>query len=151
MNRNHLWKLALILFVVLWSFYEMYPPRGRDLIQVFRDRAVSRDATFTAILQRAQQLQKTRPERQYGNLQEAIGTNDITRYFPYFEAKNESHPTTYILNRLQREAAGKIRLGLDLQGGTSFLVEVDTNRLENAQAADIALSQAVEVLRKRVD
>jgi len=151
MNRNHLWKLALILFVVLWSFYEMYPPRGRDLVQVFRERAVSRDATFTAILQRAQQLQKTRPERQYGNLQEAIGTNDITRYFPYFEAKNESHPTTYILNRLQREAAGKIRLGLDLQGGTSFLVEVDTNRLENAQAADIALSQAVEVLRKRVD
>ncbi len=97
MNRNHLWKLVLILFVVLWSFYEMYPPRGRDLVQVFRDRAVSRDATFTAILQRAQQLQKSRPERQYGNLQDAIGTNDITRYFPYFEAKNESHPTTYIL------------------------------------------------------
>ena len=33
------------------------------------------------------------------------------------------------MNRLQRDAAGKIKLGLDLQGGTSFLVEMDTNVL----------------------
>ncbi len=64
---------------------------------------------------------------------------------------------------MQRDAAGKIKLGLDLQGGTSFLVEMDTNALANAQedtgtnhvarAPDVsgALSQAVEVLRKRVD
>jgi SecD/SecF fusion protein len=61
------------------------------------------------------------------------------------------HPTTYILNRLQREAAGRIRLGLDLQGGTSFLVEMDTNGLAHTSDADTALIHAVEVLRKRVD
>ena len=67
------------------------------------------------------------------------------------------------MNRLQRDAAGKIKLGLDLQGGTEFLVEMDTNALANAQdesdtnhaagAVDTggAISQAVEVLRKRVD
>ena len=101
------------------------------------------------------------PERPYDNLAEAVGTNDITRYFPFFGAKNELHPTTYILNRLQREAAGRIRLGLDLQGGTSFLVSMDTNRLTQAsdtnqvasQTMDTsaAISHAVEVLRKRVD
>ena len=73
------------------------------------------------------------------------------RYFPSFGAKEQLHPTTYILNRLQREAAGRIRLGLDLQGGTSFLVEMDTNGLAHASDADTALSHAVEVLRKRVD
>ena len=91
------------------------------------------------------------PEKPYDNLVEAIGTNDITRYFPSFGAKEQLHPTTYILNRLQREAAGRIRLGLDLQGGTSFLVEMDTNRLAKASDASTALSHAVEVLRKRVD
>ena len=52
---------------------------------------------------------------------------------------------------MQREAAGRIRLGLDLQGGTSFLVSMDTNRLAKATDASTALSHAVEVLRKRVD
>ena len=76
---------------------------------------------------------------------------------------------TYILNRLQREAAGKIKLGLDLQGGMSFLLEMDTNRLASIetvtnsttgkiemvtnQVAELqgALSQAIDVLRRRVD
>src|SRR6185437_10185771 len=76
-----------------------------------------------------------------------------------------AHPTTAILNAVQREAMGRIHLGIDLQGGTSFLVEMDTNHLGNqittnssghveiiTNTVDVsgALSQAVEVLRKRV-
>ena len=129
MNRNNFWRFVLVVLVVLWSLYELYPPEGRDLMLVFREKAVNRDATFTTIFQKAQALQKATPEKPYDNLVEAIGTNDITRYFPFFGAKDELHPTTYILNRLQREAAGRIKLGLDLQGGTSFLVEMDTNQL----------------------
>src|SRR5437667_5885638 len=89
------------------------------------------------------------PEKPYEDLREAIGTNNIIQYFPFFGATNELNPTTFILNRLQREAAGRIRLGLDLQGGTSFLVKMDTNALTSDVSG--ALSQAVEVLRKRVD
>src|ERR1039457_5328127 len=151
MNRNNFWRLVLVVLVILWSLYELYPPRGRDLLVFFREKAVSRDPTFSTIFQKAKDLQKATPERPYENLVEAIGTNDITRYFPSFGAKDQLHPTAYILNRLQRAAAGRIRLGLDLQGGTSFLVEMDTNRLAGAQDASTALSHAVEVLRKRVD
>jgi hypothetical protein len=151
MNRNNFWRFVLVLLVILWSVYELYPPTNRDLVQHFRERAVSRDTNFTAIVQQAQALQKARPEKTYDNLVEAIGTNDILRYFPFFEAKNETHPTTYILNRLQREAAGRIRLGIDLQGGTSFLVRMKTETLTNSTDTSAAVSQAVEVLRKRVD
>ena len=151
MNRNNFWRFILVLLVILWSLYELYPPEGRDLLLFFREKAVGRDPAFTAIFQKAQALQKAMPEKPYDNLVEAIGTNDITRYFPSFGAKEELHPTAFILNRLQREAAGRIRLGLDLQGGTSFLVEMDTNRLAQASDASTALSHAVEVLRKRVD
>jgi hypothetical protein len=143
----------------------MYPPTSRDLVQEFSTRAVNRDANFTNILERLQPLQQARPEREFANLQEAIGTNSIKPYFPFFDAKNEVHPNTFILNQLQREASGKIKLGLDLQGGTSFLVEMDTNQLANVETVtnrqvvkrpriwpdEGALSQAVEVLRKRVD
>src|SRR2546423_3537786 len=127
MNRNNFWRFVLVIGVLALSVYEFLPLTGRDLTQVFLERAVNRDTNFTAIVSRAQMLEKTAPEKPYDDLMEAIGTNDITRYFPFFPAKSETHPTAYILNRLQREAAGKIRLGLDLQGGVSFLVEMDTN------------------------
>jgi SecD/SecF fusion protein len=168
MSRNNPWIFLFVVLIVCWSFYEMYPPTSRDLVQEFSSRAVARDANFTNILERLQPLQQARPEREFANLQEAIGTNTIKSYFPFFDAKNQVHPNTFILNQLQRDASGKIKLGLDLQGGTSFLVEMDTNKLvyvqtvtnattgvaettTNMAQTEGALSQAVEVLRKRVD
>ena len=151
MNRNNFWRFVLVLLVLLWSVYELYPPTGRNLLQVFRSDAVRTDNTFSNILYKAQVLQKKAPDRTYDNLKEAIGTNSITQYFPYFDAKDEERPTSFILNQLQRRAAGRIHLGLDLQGGSSFLVEMDTSSLTNTSDTQAALSQAVEVLRRRVD
>jgi SecD/SecF fusion protein len=151
MKKNDFWKFILVAFIVCWSFYEMYPPTSRDLVKEFEARAGNRDATFAGIVAQVEPLQKARPDREFANLQEAIGTNNIQPYFPFVDAKNELYPNTFILNQLQRDASGKIKLGLDLQGGTSFLVEMDTNKLANPEDAGGALSQAVEVLRKRID
>ncbi len=167
MSRNNPWVILFVVLIICWSFYEMYPPTSRSLVQEFETRAVSRDTNFTGIVQRVQPLQQQRPEREFANLQEAIGTNNIAPYFPFFNVTNKVHPNVFILNQLQREASGKIKLGLDLRGGTSFLVNMDTNQLvyvetttnsdgtvtttTNLTRVEGALSQAVEVLRKRVD
>ncbi|HWD93667.1 MAG TPA: protein translocase subunit SecD [Verrucomicrobiae bacterium] len=167
MNRNNLWRFILVVAVVAWAAFEIYPPTNRDLIQVFRENARGVDENFMKIVQRAQDLTKERPQDEYGNLVKAIDTNDIAVYFPQFTKLSQTHPTTSILNAVQREAMGNIHLGIDLQGGTSFLVEMDTNNLVSVEtitnklgqaetvtnSMDIsgALSQAVEVLRKRVD
>jgi SecD/SecF fusion protein len=151
MNQKHLWQLLLIIFVVAWSIVEVTPPTGRDLLQDFQSKARNKDADFTNIVARAQQLQKELPGRAYGNLMEAAATNDITKYFPNINVKGQKDPSHYVLNRLQREASGKIKLGLDLQGGTSFLVGMDTRNLSTNTERSVALGNAVEVLRKRVD
>ncbi|HWF19771.1 MAG TPA: protein translocase subunit SecD, partial [Verrucomicrobiae bacterium] len=158
MNRNNLWKFLFVLAVLAWSFYEMYPPVGRNLLDEFRDKAVRVDTNFNAIVAQAQTLQKDHPDRTFGNLLEASSTNDLTHYFPFYDVKGELNPNRAVLYHLQQAAAGKIHLGLDLQGGTSFVVEMDTNRLEQSTNSIItqegrtaALSQAAEVLRKRVD
>jgi SecD/SecF fusion protein len=151
MKRDQLWRLLLILFVIGWAIYELIPPTSRNLLQEFQRRAVRPDATFSNILARAQELQQAMPDRTFGNLREAIGTNEITQYFPFIDAKGQKNPTQFVLQRLQREALGKIKLGLDLQGGTSFLVGMDTNKLAEDADRSVALSHAVEVLRKRVD
>jgi len=163
MKQNNLWKFLFVVFIICWSFYQMYPPTSRGLVKEFASRAENHDATFSNIMARADALQQAGTNSEFASLRAAISTNDIQAYFKSITASNETDPTTFILNRLQRDASGKIKLGLDLQGGTAFLVEMDTSALTNAatggdtngvnNAKDIegAISQAVEVLRKRVD
>ena len=141
----------MVVFIVAWALWETYPPTNRDLLEEFKSRAVNPDTNFTAILSRAQQLEQQAPGRSFANLLEAVGTNDLARYFPFVNVASETEPTLAVLHHLQRDAAGKIKLGLDLQGGTSFLVEMDTNKIAQAEQRSRALSQAQEVLRKRVD
>ena len=63
MNRNHLWKLLIIIFVIAWSAFEIYPPTGMSIIEVFREEGIKKDSTFSNIVERAQQLQKENPNR----------------------------------------------------------------------------------------
>ncbi len=162
MKRNLFWKFVFVLFLVAWAARELYPPTPRDLLQEFQNRAVNRDATYTNIIQQARQLQKQYPQRTFGNLREAIGSNTITNYFPWIHVKTQKDPTLAVLHRLQQDAAGRIKLGLDLQGGTEFLVgfatnkagassEKGTNVVAETYEKERMLSEAVEVLRKRVD
>jgi SecD/SecF fusion protein len=159
MKQNNFGRFVLVVLIVLWALYEIYPPTSRDLIQEFSRRAENRDAAFTDILARAGDLQKTGTNSEFASLEIATGTNDLQKYFPFVAAKEQLHPNTFILNRLQRDAAGKIKLGIDLQGGTSFLVEMDTNVLfatdtnsfMRSDVTSAALSQAIDVLGKRVN
>jgi len=150
MKQKHLWQLLLIIFVLVWAVVEITPPAGRNLLTVFQEKARNKDATFSNIVAQAEQLQKQNPANPYGSLRSAVGTNDIARYFSY-GTKNEKNPSLYVLNRLQRDAAGQIKLGLDLKGGVSFLVGMDTSALGTNVDRGTALENAVEVLRKRVD
>jgi SecD/SecF fusion protein len=153
MKRKNTWKWVLVVILIAWSIYEITPPTSRDLIQVFQEEAAQTDATFEEIVQRAEQMQEENPARPFGNLRDAIGTNNIRPYFPRYDVAGEPDPSYAILNQVQKKAAGKIRLGLDLQGGIQFTVQLDTNRLDRVEDEDRPrlISQAAEVLRRRVD
>ncbi len=55
----------MVLLAIAWSLYNLYPPTSRDLVQVFRERAVNKDATFSNIWYHVVQLQQQRPDRAY--------------------------------------------------------------------------------------
>jgi len=170
MNRNNLWRFILVVLVVAWALIEIYPPTNRDLIQVFQEQARGRDENFNKIVQQAREFSSKTNDHDYEALAAAVGTNDITPYFPQFKKISLAHPTISVLNEVQRRSLGSIHLGIDLKGGFSVLVEMDTNKLvtvitstnkagvaetitntPDIQALQHALSQASEVLRKRVD
>ena len=150
MQRNNTWRALIILFITAWAFYEIYPPAARNLIDTFEERASAKGTNFTALVARARELDKQFPERNYANLRDAVGTNALTNFFSYSTA-GAKDPNRAILGRLQRESAGKIKLGLDLRGGTSFLVGIDTNKLAQTVDKKALIGQAIEVIRKRVD
>jgi SecD/SecF fusion protein len=169
MKQNNLGRFLLVIAIILWSLYEVYPPSARSLVSEFSRRAQNKDAAFTNILAQAGTFQQAGTNNEFAALQTAVGTNDLQKYFKntFPSAANQVHPNLFILNKLQRDAAGRIKLGLDLQGGTEFLVEMDTTKLEsvdvrtntagrveyvtNRTDVSSALSQAIEVLRKRID
>jgi len=151
MNRSHLWKFLFIVFVVAWAISSFTPPNNRDLILEFQHQVRRPDETFTAIVNKARELQKQAPSREFANLKEAVGTNELSKYFPQYNVKEQKDPNNYILHQVQLAAAGKVRLGIDLQGGSQFVVEMDTNQLVRSEEKQSALENAVEVLRKRVD
>lgn len=161
MNRSNLWRFVIVLLVVAWSVSELYPPTPRNLIDVFDQQSSTPDKNFDEIVKKARELDAANTARSqsitYSNLVTAIGTNDIRRYFPtnYVNLAVERDPVRGILNKVQRAAAGRFKLGLDLQGGTQFLLEMDLSKAQTNPGvslnSDFATAQAVEVLRKRVD
>ena len=160
MNPNNKFKWLAVIFITAWAIYSFYPPSGRPLLQQFQEMASNKDTNFTGILAKARELEKDFPNREYGNLVLAINTNDITKYFPTVKVQPpEKEHTRQVLNKVQRQAQGKVKLGLDLQGGTSFLVGVDTSKITSGTGTNAPsttdrgaiLEQAIEVLRSRVD
>ncbi|MEW6305745.1 MAG: protein translocase subunit SecD [Verrucomicrobiota bacterium] len=149
--NSRIWKLLFIIFVVSWSLWEMTPPMPRDLLLQFEESAQNKDAAFEAIVQQAKSMQATNVGRAYGNLWDAVGTNDLAKYFPFVNLQNEPNPKRAILNRIQKDASGQIKFGLDLQGGTAFTMELDLTKLEDPTQKERVIGEAVVVLSKRVD
>jgi len=150
MNRSHLWKFLLVVFIVSWAATSMWPPKSRPLFEVFQENILKRDQVYSNVVARYTELQKANPQAEFRNLRDAIGTNDISGHFE-IDTKGEKDPNNAILIELQKKAAGKIKLGLDLQGGSSFLVQLETGKLATNTTRDVAIGNAIEVLRKRVD
>ncbi len=57
-----------------------------------------------------------------------------------------------VITYVRRRAAGKLHLGLDLQGGTEFVISFDPDdpRIGNRQVTDVR-DQILEILRNRID
>ncbi len=144
------WLIAVVV-VVLWSAYELYPPTGRPLLaQIERDAENTQDPLFREILAKARESE-AKGVNAFNSALDAAGTNSLERFFPRIEIPAGKETNRTILNHVQRASLGQIKLGLDLQGGMSFLVRMETNEFKDTDALQRAMDQAVEILRRRVD
>ena len=150
-----------MLLVLGWAGYEMIPLQDRNgrLLERFQSESANSTnrAAVTSIYETAKDSFDAQPElekNEYGALMSAVDESGeaLSDHFNYkFSGKKTTEEmNTLIMQKLQRDSSGQIQFGLDLQGGSSFLVQMKTNNINQADQQG-ALSQAVEVLRRRVD
>ncbi|MGB0579678.1 MAG: protein translocase subunit SecD [Limisphaerales bacterium] len=152
MKRNNTLRSIIVVLIVAWAVYEMQPPTARPVVDVFEELATAPTADFQAIVKTARETDNPTNSlsESYRNLRAAVGTNQLERFFS-FDTKGEREPNRAILNRIQRESAGKFKLGLDLQGGCSVLVQMSSNKVAAVSDTASLQQQAIEVLRLRLD
>lgn len=56
-----------------------------------------------------------------------------------------------VLSRVRNEATGTLRLGLDLRGGTEFVIGFDPDGIPPERTTEQVRDQIIEILRNRVD
>ena len=151
MKRNNLARFLFLLLILIWAGTEMTPlwDQPGKLIEEF-SKAKDRDEAFDKVVTDAKASHKENDSNEFGTLYDAVEESGLalTNYFPKMNFRGQAPDNRLVLQKLQKRVAGQIQLGLDLKGGSSFLVAMDTNKLENTSGA---LAQAVEVLRRRVD
>ncbi|HJO09757.1 MAG TPA: protein translocase subunit SecD [Verrucomicrobiota bacterium] len=153
MKRNNIARFLFLLLILAWAGTEMTPlwDQPGKLIEEF-GKAENKDAEFEKAIAEAKANHAKDDSNEFGTLYTAVEKSELalTNYFPNMNFRGQVPDNRLVLQRIQKRVAGQIQLGLDLKGGSSFLVAMDTNKLDNASASG-ALSQAVEVLRRRVD
>ncbi|MFT6561830.1 MAG: hypothetical protein ACJAX6_000205, partial [Limisphaerales bacterium] len=134
-----------------WAGTEMTPlfDTPGKLIEEFNS-SKEKDEAFDKLYATAKASHEEDNSNEFGDLYDAVEASGLalTNYFPNMKFGEQAPDNRLVLQALQKRVAGQIRLGLDLKGGSSFLVAMDTNKVDDASGA---LAQAVEVLRRRVD
>jgi len=150
-KRNNLARFLFLLLILGWAGTEMTPlwDKPGKLIEEFK-KAKDRDEAFDKVVADVEASHEEDDSNEFGDLYKAVEASGLalTNYFPKIKFGEQAPDNRLVLQALQKRVAGQIQLGLDLKGGSSFLVAMDTNKLENASGA---IAQAVEVLRRRVD
>ena len=159
MKRSNIKRFLLLVLILWWAISETLPlqdKQGRLLEQFISE---SNDQNSPAILNIHKTAKsnfdaQTDSQNEYGALLSAVEESGVSlkNHFDYkFSGKkSDKDYNDSILQKLQTESSGQIRYGLDLQGGSSFLVAMQMNNTNDVDYEG-ALSQAVEVLRSRVD
>jgi len=159
LNRYPLWKNLLILFVVvlglLYSAPNLYPDDEAILINNENLEMSEADVAQVETALEAAQIDFFGVEFDANSMQ--VRLNGVEDQFRAKTAIEESLTDDYIValnlapttpGWMQAIGAGKMNLGLDLQGGVHFLMEVDMDAAIERRMAD-NLSNVRSILREQ--
>jgi acyl carrier protein len=138
-KRNNLARFLFLLLILGWAVTEMTPLRDQSLIDEF-SKAEAKDEAFDKVIATAKASHEEDDSNEFGDLYKAVEASGLalTDYFPKMKFGEQTPNNRLVLQSLQKRVAGQIQLGLDLKGGSSFLVAMDTSKLDTSDADQIS-------------
>lgn len=160
MLRRNLWKILLSLAIVGWAVAELLPLKDRNFADYARAEASVKPAEFAKYVDEAvARTQAGQTTSDFVALKQ-IGKErkvDYSQYFPNLrleaKLKNIEKRNDLLLNELLKRSRRSLQLGLDLQGGVGFTLEVDEKaaKSDSVEGRKEKLNKAIEIIHHRID
>ena len=159
MITKTLWKLGISLAILVWSVISFLPFNDIDFSTYLSKHVSAHQEEFIQILDAAEQRVEAGEVpsvyialRQLGDQEET----DFAKYFPHVnlrDIRNLSHRNEVLLKYLYGKSKGKLKRGLDLEGGVSFTLEMSQPAGESGDAflREEELSKAIDIMANRID
>ncbi len=142
-----------VVAVFVWS---MFPMTQTDFYDTFR--SISKDAhdrELAALLDEAKEKQKANPkEYPYPSkaLDETAAGVDLKKFLPEDVVKSSKIRTNAdVLSMIRKRSAGALHLGIDLNGGAEFMLELTPVGEDAEKDFDKFRDNAIETIRKRLE
>lgn len=179
-SRTWFWKIAVSLAALAVAWYEFHPIAPTPLEQYVPTQVIAQKPEFDKLHAEALERVKRHKDAAVAADQKSVSYFQALRdigegrgraapvdFRPFFftEAQIVSEPDQakrngIVLKQLLVGSQGRLKLGLDLQGGVSFTLKVDPTGAESGEKGDAdksavsrsdMVSQALQVMEQRVN
>jgi SecD/SecF fusion protein len=160
MLRQNLWKVILSAVIMLWAVSELLPLKGRPFDSYVKSAASAKSAQFNTLMAKVAERVKSGQAPSTFVALKQIGRDeklDLSQFFPQIrledKLKNIEKRNNILLEELLRQSKARLQLGLDLNGGVAFTLEVDeaVSSRDSEQARQEKLTKAIEIIGNRVN
>ncbi|MFW5883156.1 MAG: protein translocase subunit SecD [Verrucomicrobiota bacterium] len=159
MSGSIIWKLLLSVAILAWSISSLIPPTDTPFPDYVAEHATLNTAEFESLMERAvAAVEANDYPSVFIALQQIADREgvDLAQFFPRYDdmrVKGLPERNDIVVRNLLADSRGKIKPGLDLQGGIGVTFEIAEQSLEGLQdwEKQLLLEEAVRVIRDRVD
>ncbi len=180
MKKSLIWRFGILIAIMAAWTWSFFPLRDQDFFDTFEELAESRIEEYRQALEEAEtddeRERYTRLvedyERVLSEARELIeedndisapsvamdhaarGTEDrqgvlLHRYIDVPTIPEADNST--VISRVRQRASGRLRLGLDLMGGTEFIIGFSSDEVPSDRSVEEVRDQIAEILRNRID
>ena len=158
MKKSLVWRFAVIFVIIAAWTYSFFPLTDKPFYDVLEKEAGERsDAKLQQVITEAKKHDNCNPDSHVSPSKAVIDAADnlkvsLRDFVPIYNQPTASNEA--VVDFLRRQAAGKLRLGLDLRGGTEFIIafaESELHKNEPEKKVEEARDEIIEILRNRVD
>jgi len=156
MKNSIIWKLIVSGIILAWALLSLFPLRDTDFRDYVVSQPVANQQAFNELIETVDaRVASGESNSFFVALRETANQQDIDlhgEHFSHVRMVNEpklEERNKLLLDYLYQQSRGKLRPGLDLGGGVSFILSIDEEA--DADGAGDRLEKLVEILNLRVN